>query len=46
MPRKYVKKRKSSYSVDDINHALSDIQEEKLTIISAAHQYNVPITTL
>ncbi|CAF4149234.1 unnamed protein product [Rotaria sp. Silwood2] len=46
MPRKYVRKTESNYSIDDINCALSEVKDKQLTAVDAARQYNIPIGTL
>jgi hypothetical protein len=46
MPRKYVRKTKSNYSGDDINHALSYMKKKNLSAVDAARKYNIPVTTL
>jgi hypothetical protein len=46
MPRTYKHKTQDKYSQDDLQRALLDIQENKLSVKSAAVQYQIPVRTI
>ena len=46
MPRSYIRKKESSYSVSDLDNALKSIQRNTLTVKEAWKKYRIPPSTL
>jgi hypothetical protein len=46
MARKYVRKTQPKYSASDLSNALAAIKDKQLTVVAAARQFHIPVTTL
>ena len=46
MPRIYKRKTQDKYTKDDLEQALSDIQNKSLSVKNAAAQYHIPARTI
>ena len=46
MPRTYKRKTQEKYTRENLEQALSDIQQKKLAVKNAAAQYHIPVRTL
>lgn len=46
MPRTYIRKTQDKYSQDDLERALSDVRDKKLSVKNAAIKYQIPIRTI
>ncbi|CAH2102386.1 unnamed protein product [Euphydryas editha] len=46
MPRNYIKKKIKTYTPQDVAEAIQKVKSGELTQYSAAHRYNIPVTTL
>lgn len=46
MPRTYKKKKIRKYTAEDVEKAINEVKNEKVSIYAAAIKYNIPTTTL